>query len=135
MRKFQPNEIRFILYCEPEDMPIRGNVMASGDDEADREAEDAVIADLESGNQWAWCCVTITAEWAGFTGRAVLGGVSHKAAEEFCIPGGYYDDMIHEALADLLNEIKEAGWSLDMGPGDSLDVAKARAHETMEIQP
>ena len=133
-RKFQPTEIKFTLRCEPEHMPVRGNAMASGDEDVDRETEDKIIADLEGGNQWAWCSVTVSASWAGFTGTDHLGGCSYPSAESFQQRGDYYEDMIAEALRDLLNQISEAGWDLDMGPGNVLDVAKEHGFSTMEIE-
>jgi len=123
MRKFDPTEVTFTLSAVPDDVPLKGNVMASGDDAADREAEDAVRADLEAGNVWAWASVTVTAKWAGFEGTDNLGGCSYKDEADFR-EGGYYDDMLAESLADLISNIEDAGWEIEVSEAD-----KAKAVE------
>ena len=98
----------YTLSISPEDMPVRGNAMVSGDDDADRETEDMIIEQLENDNQWAWCVVTVTArhpDIAGLSGADHLGGCSYRNEAEFTQPGGYYDDMCAEALDDLLKQI------------------------------
>lgn len=102
------DEVTYTLTCEPEIMEIEGNVLASDDDEADAEAEAFVRAELESGNEWAWCSVKVTASWNGFEGDAYLGGCSYKSEDDFKTPGGYYDDMKQEALYDLYREVRSA---------------------------
>lgn len=102
------DEVTYTLECSPEDIPVRGNAMASGDDEADRADEDRIIADLESGNEWAWCCAKVTAEWNGFEGKDYLGGCSYASEDDFKRPGGYYDDMKQQALDDLYRTVRSA---------------------------
>jgi hypothetical protein len=94
------DEVEFELRCEPEDIPFVGNCSAI-DDETDRQAEEWILEQLESGNQWAWCCVVVTARWEGFEGRASLGGCSYRSEKDFRCPGGYFDDLRVEALDDL----------------------------------
>ena len=102
------NGVTFTLEIEPEDLEIRGNALASGDDAEDREAEDSIIAQLESGNLWAWCSVKVTATAGGVEGVDYLGGCSYRDTAEFIQPGGYYDDMKAEALAELKVRLAEA---------------------------
>jgi hypothetical protein len=97
-------EIRYTLECLPEEIPIRGNAMASGDDNFDRETENQIIADYESGNEWAWCCVKMTATCGGFEGTDFLSGCNYANEEDFRA-GGYFEDMQQEAYADLLNTL------------------------------
>jgi hypothetical protein len=93
-------EVSFSLIREDEDMPFEGNCSAI-DPETDKSAEDYIRAELERGNEWAWCCAHVRAECEDFTGDAYLGGCSYGSAEEFKAPGGYYADMCQEALDDL----------------------------------
>jgi hypothetical protein len=93
------------LYNEPEDTPIRGNAIASGDDAIDRETEDALIADVESGNDWAWCIVIVRASFAGQEGYATLGACSYKSAADFEANSDYYEDMREQALDNLTDDV------------------------------
>lgn len=89
----------------PEHMPIRGNAMASGDDAADREAEDWIISELDSGNDFAWCIIECRASYPDLPdlyGSDSLGGCSYRSEVEFMEPGGYADDMRASAYADLV---------------------------------
>ena len=102
------DEVTYTLECSPEDIPVRGNALASGDDEADKEAEDAIIADFEAGNEWAWCRVDVYAEWNGFQGRDSLGACSYRGEADFKAEGGYYEDMKERALDDLYAQVRSA---------------------------
>ncbi len=94
------DDIQWTIEALPEDTSIEGNVMASGDDAADKEAEESVRADLESGNGWAWCTVRVTGRWEGLKATDYLGGCSYKSEQDFCARG-YYDDMRNTVLAEL----------------------------------
>lgn len=96
-------EIEFTIIIHPEDTPVRGNAMASGDDAFDREVEDAIIADLDSGNEWAWCTVEVRASLADdpdVNASDFLGACSFRDESDFR-NSGYFEDMRKEA-ADLL---------------------------------
>lgn len=102
------------VQCETEWHDIRGNVMASGDDAADKAAEDAIIARLERGDGWAWCGVQVTATLSldsesevELTGRSGwLGGCSYSDEKDFREPGGNFDDMRGEALDGLRKQLE-----------------------------
>ena len=100
IRKLTMDEVEFRVECEPEHESIRGNCSAI-DEATDRETERWVHDQLRSGNEWAWCCVWVVATWNGFEGDAYLGCCSYESEASFVAPGGYYDDMKAEALADL----------------------------------
>jgi hypothetical protein len=109
------------LFCEPEEIEIEGNALASGDDAEDRNAENWIHDQLASGNEWAWCTahvrVTYTDPATGddLTSDQYLGGCSYLSradfiGSKFTITGprggkresrGYYDDMIDEGIADI----------------------------------
>lgn len=107
LRDLTEAEVTFTLTCEPEDTPFVGNCSAI-DDETDREQEQWTRDQLDSGNEWAWCHVTVTAKWKGYAGRDTLGECSYLSEKDFTSPGGYYDQMKAEALADLNRVIQEA---------------------------
>lgn len=99
------------LTVEQDDTPVRGNALASGNDEDDRECENAILRRLNRGDEWAWCVVTVTAsvEFEGetFKGRDTLGACSYRDEADFRQPGGYLDDMKASALDDLRRTINE----------------------------
>ncbi len=132
MRQFIPTELAFTLFCEPDDLPIKGNALVSGDDEADRECEEKIQAQLDAGNRWAWCLITIRADWGGFSGFDNLGACSYVNAEGFCQPGDYYEDMVGNAIEDLLDKIRECGWQVNVSDAEYA-AAKRHGFETMEI--
>lgn len=100
MRKLTERDVEFTVKCLPEDIPVEGNASAI-DDATDAEIVKDIYDQLERGNQWAWCTVKVTAKWREFEGTDYLGGCSYKSEKDFTQPGGYYDDMKLEALADL----------------------------------
>jgi len=95
-----PLAIRYEIEITPEDIPLRGH-FASGDDAADRELEDELLARLNRGDVWAWCCVHV---WAiadtGARASAGLGACSYKNEADFraC---GYFEDLCKEAAEGL----------------------------------
>ena len=106
MRKLTETDVVFKLRAEFDDLPVRGNAMASGDDAFDREVEDGVLARLDAGDVWAWASVEVTAEWEGVTGRDYLGACSYASEDDFCASGGYFEDMKAGALADLNAQVE-----------------------------
>lgn len=101
MRTLTLEDLTWKVEALPEDMPLEGNVLASGDDAQDKEAEDIIRKDYESGNEWAWCVVKVTGSWMGLTVTEYLGGCSYESKEDFCTPGGYYDDMRSQVLEEI----------------------------------
>ncbi len=104
-RKLTASEVTFTIECEPEDLPIKGNAMASGDNEFDAKVEREIREALEGGNAWAWCSVKVTASWNQCLGYAYLGCCSYDSQKDFETEGGYYEDMKQEALNDLNDRI------------------------------
>lgn len=86
---------------EPEEIPVEGNAMASGDDEADRAEEQAILERLDAGDDWAWCTVVVHARLGDAVGTAALGCCSYADEDDFKAPGGYYEDLCAEALEDI----------------------------------
>jgi hypothetical protein len=98
----------FKITVEQDDIPVRGNAMASGDAAVDKEVEDEILQRLDNGDVWAWAHVTVVAEIEGFTGEAHLGACSYKDEEDFKSSDGYYADLCKEASEDLANNIADA---------------------------
>ena len=74
------------------------------------EAETAAILDEAEWNVWAWCCVEVRLRILGAEFSEYLGGCSYADEEDFCTPGGYYDDMcatVRAEAVDWLRDLKE----------------------------
>ena len=111
--------VSLTLEAEPEDVPIKGNCLVSGDANEDRKCEQWIQRQLRTGNQWAWCCAVVTATdlRTGAHANAVLGCCSYKSREDFIDskfivdgkPGAsYFDEMCLEAvtaLCELMNQV------------------------------
>ncbi len=89
---------------EQDDCSLTGNVMASGDDAADRAAENEIAERLNRGDDSAWCCVKVVASLGDFRGSACLGSctLGDGYTLEQCIED---HGLEHEALEDLRREL------------------------------
>lgn len=103
------DEVEYEVEATVSDLPVRGNAMASDDEEFNKQVEDEIIDRLERGDEWAWCDVMVVAKWNGYEGKSSwLGGNSYKDKEDFVKnSGGYYSDLCDEALRDLENNVDE----------------------------
>lgn len=97
------DQCEFTIECLPEDMRIEGNCSAI-DDETDKANEQMIYEQLENGNQWAWCCIKVTAYYKRFSGDDYLGGCSYKGISDFK-NDGYYEDMKQSAYNDLISQL------------------------------
>ena len=110
--RFDESKVTYEIELLEELDGVRGNVMASGDDEFNRQCENEILADLDRGNQWAWCTVKVTAKYDGLhhvEGTDYLGACSYHDEKQFK-NDVYFEDMKAVALADLklaLEEIAE----------------------------
>lgn len=80
----------------------RGMITVDLDEELAQKLEER----LERDDVWAWCQVEVTATYAGVTGVAYLGACSYEDKRDFIDSGGYYEDMVREAIADLASAIE-----------------------------
>ena len=101
------DEIEIRLTVEQDDTPVRGNVMASGDDDFDHECEEDVLRRLDDGDVWAWEFVTVEARWNGWVGRDTLGGCTYEDERAFR-SDPYYEAMVEEAIQDLNRRVRNA---------------------------
>jgi len=120
------------VWCEPEDMAIRGS-FDSGDDAADEEQARSIERDLADGNEWAWCSVTVHVVLRSPRGKVLcestqyLGGCSYASKADFVgtakDPGDYYSTMVSEALdeimvtveLDMVATLRTLGYSVKRG--------------------
>ena len=100
------DQIEFELIAEFEHIPVKGNAIASGDEDYDNEVEIGIIERLESGDVWAWAAVEVKGTYKGITASDYLGGCSYKDEKDFKQPGGYYDDMKSEVYRMIVEQLK-----------------------------
>jgi len=97
------DDFEFMLTCECEPEPIEGNCSA-WDPETDAETARWILKELEAGNEWAWCCVTVTTsleiDGKTYKGFASLGCCSYESEADFRNTD-YYSDLCLEAFRDL----------------------------------
>jgi hypothetical protein len=106
IRKLTKEDVTIEVQALEEYTQVRGNATSSGDDAADKECEDTIIKNLESGNEWAWCTIKVTASWNERTCSTYLGCCSYDSKEDF-LKDNYYTDLVDEAI-DGLNKILQS---------------------------
>jgi hypothetical protein len=104
--KLKEKDVDFTIDCLPEYIPVRGYALASGDPIFDKKVEDKILADLE-WNEWAWCCIRVTASWGKFTGMDHLGTCCYLSKQDFIDCDDYYLDMKACALNNLNKNIQD----------------------------
>lgn len=107
MRRLTVADVEWSLVCEREDVSVRGNALASGDEGEDDLAEAAIIADIEAGNEWAWCTVVVAGRYKGLEAHDALGCCSYASEADFKQSGGCYDDMRAGVLDELQGMAEE----------------------------
>lgn len=107
IRPITREEAKVRVLAEPDDIPVEGNALLSGDDNFDREVERNIMYRLQQADIWAWAAVTVVVAWGSFESRAYLGCCSYADEEDFTQLGGYFDDMVAEALDELNRTISE----------------------------
>ena len=100
-RKLNRDEIQIRIAVLPEEIPVKGNAICSGDEDFDHQVETEILKRLEQDDVWAWATVRVTAEWEGLKEAEYLGCCCYADEEEFRQEGGYFDEMVDEALANL----------------------------------
>jgi len=103
--------IRILVSCMPEDQPIEGNAIASGDEAFDKEVCDGIRERLESGNEWAWCVAKVEARIELADGNqlseaAYLGACTDGSESEFVNNSGYYEQLAVEAIDAVRQKLR-----------------------------
>ena len=106
LRRLTREDVVIKVHAEDEHIPVRGNVMASGDADFDRKCEDEIIERLNDGDEWAWACVkvTVTEPTSGLSADDYLGCCTYKDEAEFR-KDGYFDDMVSNCMTKLQKRI------------------------------
>lgn len=105
---FDDSMVSYSIEVEEDFIDVRGNAMCSGDDDFDREVEDAIIARLNDGDVWAWASVKVSARYDGIDGIEgvdYLGGCNYADEDDFK-RDGYYEDMCNCARDDLYAQLE-----------------------------
>jgi hypothetical protein len=100
-KKLNKNDINIRITAYPEDIPVKGNAICSGNEDFDQQVESEILERLEQDEVWAWATVCVTAEWEGLKEEGYLGCCCYADEKEFCQEGGYYEEMVEEAINNL----------------------------------
>ena len=98
-------DCEIVVEAEQDETDPRGNA-SSIDPETDTEILSEINERLERGDVWAWAHVTVRVTFGELTGEASLGGCSYKDEADFRQSGGYFDDLVVEAIADLCSKVE-----------------------------
>lgn len=98
-------DVNFSIECLEEDIQVKGNACASGNDAEDKEIEDSIIEQLNNGNAWAWCTIKVTAKYKNEEGSDYLGCCSYQDEKDFK-NDGYYTDMKQMAFDELIRNLE-----------------------------
>jgi hypothetical protein len=77
---------------------------ATGDDAQDREMVAEIVRKMNAGDIWAWFSAWVRVTFDGLTSDQYLGACSYSNEADFRA-GGYFDDMVSEAIDDLNAQI------------------------------
>ena len=102
----QEKDVEFEVFCLSEHTSIRGNCLASGDDEEDEKCARWIEKQLDNGNAWAWCTIMVTGKYLGLSSKSYLGCCSYKSKKDF-EDDVYYQDMKNEIIEDLRTQEEE----------------------------
>ncbi len=106
MSRLSPDDCTYVLSVEPEHVPYVGNCSAVSP-EQDAETESWIREQLAAGNEWAWCIVTVTAHYEGYSALAGLGCCSYESEASFR-DDPYFSDLKAEAfnrLSDIVGSL------------------------------
>lgn len=95
-------DVEYVVEVKQCDISLEGNLMVSGDDEADRAAEELVREQLRNGNDCAWCDVVVYARVGGHEGFDSLGCCSAPNRET--LDQLIKDHEMHENALDNLRK-------------------------------
>ena len=105
-RTLARTDITIVVSTFPEEIPVKGNAVHSGDDDFDHQVETEILERLEQDDVWAWATVCVSAEWEGLKEAEYLGCCCYADEEEFRQEGGYFDDMVEEAIRNLNTRLR-----------------------------
>lgn len=71
----------------------------------DEEALKWIKAELQAGNEWAWCDVKVTATLYGLEAETWIGQCSYESRKAF-MAGGYYEQLVDEVVEELAKQLE-----------------------------
>lgn len=98
------------LECLPEEISFRGNCSAI-DEDTDREQEQRISDQLDSGNEWAWFTAKVTVRYGSYSSSGYLGACSYTSEAEF--RASEMADMVHMECVNLVAELFAARETLE----------------------
>jgi len=99
------DDVEISIEVEQDDLAVRGNALASGDDALDKKVEDEILRRLEGGDVWAWAIVHVLARGYGLTGEESLGTCSYEDENDFVEHSGCFPHLVAGACDDLKQQI------------------------------
>lgn len=94
-------DITIVVTAFPEDIPVKGNFMCSGDKALDQQLEAEIFKRLKEDDLWAWATVCVTGSWEGLNIHQYLGCCSYESEEDFRNNSGHFDEMVDDVVAGL----------------------------------
>lgn len=101
------NDVHIQVEALPECIPVRRNACCSGDDEFDRQVENAILKRLYQDDVWAWATMCVTAEWESLKETEYLGCCCYDGEEDFRNNSGYFEEMVDQAVANLNTRLQK----------------------------
>lgn len=105
-RTLTGNDIKIAVTAFPEEIPVKGNAMSSGDEDFDHQVETAIYERLKMDDIWAWTTVCVTGAWEELTMHEYIGCCCYDSEEDFRNNSGYFEEMVDEILANLNKRIQ-----------------------------
>lgn len=81
-------------------LPVRGNAMASGDPDLDKQVEEEITDRLAKGDVWAWASVEVKVTKGYLSESEYLGACCYRDEDDFR-RGGYFVDMVETCLENI----------------------------------
>lgn len=95
------NDITVLVTAHPEEIPVKGNAICSGDEDFDRQVESEIMKRLEHDDVWAWATVSVAVNWQGLKENEYLGCCCYESEEDFRNNSGYFEEMVDQAITSL----------------------------------
>lgn len=99
-------DVEWTVSVEQDPAPVRGNALASGDDDLDKKVENEILDRLSHGDVWAWASVIVTGRYKSLEESIHLGACSYEDEEDFR-NDVYFEDLQQEVLDSLNEQLKE----------------------------
>ena len=100
-RTLTSNDIRVVVTAFPDEIPVKGNALCSGDEDFDRQVESEILNRLEQDDVWAWATVCVSAEWEALKENEYLGCCCYESEEDFRNNSGYFEEMVDQVITNL----------------------------------